>query len=256
MTSNSKIVTTTTTDRPRETGPWDSALVQLQKWDPDWAETCLTMTTNPWTCGVLSRKFVELIGVAINVSCTNLNPEGTRRHIRAALHEGATRDEILMVLKMASILSIHSCALGGPIVLEEASEASLDAAGIGRAKRLKKAGERTPAIDKMKALKQWNDSWDPLVALTPIWADQFMAADVAIYTSGVFSTKEIELISIALDASYTHMYAFGTRRHIKAALKAGAAVEEIMEVLKLCVVHGVQSCNLGVPILAEELTQT
>jgi hypothetical protein len=103
--------------------------------------------------------------VTINASCTNLVPEGTRRHIRAALHEGATRDEILMVLKMASILSIHSCALGGPIVLEEASEASLDAAGVGRAKRLKKAGERTPAIDKMKALKQWNDSWDPLVAL-------------------------------------------------------------------------------------------
>jgi hypothetical protein len=121
------------------------------------------MTTNPWTGGVLSRKFVELIGVTINASCTNLNPEGTRRHIRAALREGATRDEILMVLKM----SIHSCALGGPIVLEEASEASLNAAGVGRAKRLKKEGERTPAIDKMKALKQWNDSWDPLVALAP-----------------------------------------------------------------------------------------
>jgi hypothetical protein len=30
-------------------------------------------------------------------------------------------------------------------------------------------------------------------------------------------------------------------------------VEEIMEVLKLCVVQGVQTCNLGVPILAEEL---
>jgi hypothetical protein len=26
-----------------------------------------------------------------------------------------------------------------------------------------------------------------------------------------------------------------------------------MEVLKLCVVQGVQSCNMGVPILAEEL---
>ena len=33
------------------------------------------------------------------------------------------------------------------------------------------------------------------------------------------------------------MYAPGTRRHIKAALKAGATVEEIMEVLKLCVVR-------------------
>jgi len=64
MISTSKRVTTTT-DRPRETGPWDSALVQLQKWDPEWAKTCLTMTTNPWTGGVLSRKFVELIGVSI-----------------------------------------------------------------------------------------------------------------------------------------------------------------------------------------------
>jgi alkylhydroperoxidase/carboxymuconolactone decarboxylase family protein YurZ len=51
------------------------------------------------------------------------------------------------------------------------------------------------------------------------------------------------------------MYVFGTQRHFKAALKAGAAVDEIMEVLKLCVVQGVQSCNLGVPVLAEELAQ-
>jgi alkylhydroperoxidase/carboxymuconolactone decarboxylase family protein YurZ len=43
------------------------------------------------------------------------------------------------------------------------------------------------------------------------------------------------------------------RRHIKAALKLGATVEEIMEVLKLSVVQGVEACNLGVPILAEEL---
>jgi hypothetical protein len=41
-------VTTTTADRPRETGPWDTALAQLQKWDPEWAKTCLTTTTNPW----------------------------------------------------------------------------------------------------------------------------------------------------------------------------------------------------------------
>ena len=56
---------------------------------------------------VLPRKFVELVGVAVNAACTNLNPEGTRRHIRAALAAGATRDEVLMVLKMASLLAIQ-----------------------------------------------------------------------------------------------------------------------------------------------------
>jgi alkylhydroperoxidase/carboxymuconolactone decarboxylase family protein YurZ len=138
--------------------------------------------------------------------------------------------------------------------LEEASEASLDAAEVGRAKRLKKAGEKTPAIDKMKEVGQWNESWDPICDFAPVFADEFMATGIVIYTSGVFSPKEIDLLSIALDASYTHMYAPGTRRHIRNALKAGATVEEIMEVLKLCVVQGVESCNLGVPILAEELS--
>jgi alkylhydroperoxidase/carboxymuconolactone decarboxylase family protein YurZ len=49
------------------------------------------------------------------------------------------------------------------------------------------------------------------------------------------------------------MYAPGTRRHIRGALAAGATMGEIMEVLKLCVIQGVQACNLGVPILVEEL---
>lgn len=35
-------------------------------------------------------------------------------------------------------------------------------------------------------------------------------------------------------------------------LKACVTMEEIMEVLKLCVAQGVQVCNLGVTILAEE----
>ena len=42
----------------------------------------------------------------------------------------------------------------------------------------------------------------------------------------------------------------------KGGLAAGATVEEIMEVLKLCVVQGVQACNLGVPLLAEEIERS
>lgn len=82
-----------------------------------------------------------------------------------------------------------------------------------------------------------------------------MATGVGIYASSLLTPKEVELISIAFDASYTHMYAPGTRRHIKAALQRGATPQEIMEVLKLCVAQGVQACNLGIPILAEELAK-
>lgn len=232
-------------EMPSSMGPWDTALAQLRAWDPQWAETCVKMSTNPWTSGVLPRKFVELIGVALNAACTNLNPDGTRRHIRAALAAGATRQEILTVLKMASVMSIHSCSLGAPILLEEAKAAEIQPAP--------KPPVATPAIDKMKAIGQWNTVWDPFLELDPVWTDEFMATGIGIYASGVLPPKEVELLSIAFDASYTHMYAPGTRRHIKNALKAGATLEEIMEVLKLCVAQGVQACNLGVPILAEEI---
>lgn len=233
----------------RARGPWDSSLEQLFEWDPGWAETCVQMTTNPWTRGVLPRKTVELISIAVNAACTNLNSEGTRFHIHAALEAGATREEILMVLKMASLLSIHSCSLGAPILLEEAREAGVELPQHAT------DGEPTLASDAMRASGQWNRAWDPFVELDPVWTNQFMATGISIYSSGLMSPKLVELLSIAFDASFTHMYVPGTRRHIRAALRLGATVEEIMEVLKLCVVHGVQACNLGVPILAEELSE-
>jgi alkylhydroperoxidase/carboxymuconolactone decarboxylase family protein YurZ len=100
---------------------------------------------------------------------------------------------------------------------------------------------------------QWNAAWDPFFELDPVWTEAFIAAGAPVYVGNVLSPKLAELLSIAFDASVTHMYAPGTRRHIKAALKHGVTVDEIMEVLKICVAEGVQACNLGVPILAEEL---
>lgn len=242
-----------TTDQPNETGYWGSALAQVQEWDPQWAEMYLKMTSNPSRSGVLQPKLVELIGVALNAGRIGLNPDGIRRHMRAALQAGATRKEILLVLKMASIMSFDSCMLATPILLEEASEGELDAAATERAKRLKRVEEATPAVDKMKALGRWNVAWDPIYDLAPVWADQFMATAIDIHESGVLSAKDLELVAIAFEAPYTHIYAPSTRRHIKKALRAGAIVEEIVEVLKLCVIQGVEACNVGVPILEEEL---
>jgi alkylhydroperoxidase/carboxymuconolactone decarboxylase family protein YurZ len=80
-----------------------------------------------------------------------------------------------------------------------------------------------------------------------------MAMGASLYTENVFPLKELELLFIAFDAAYVRIYGPGTRRHIKNAFKAGATVDEIMEVLKLGVIQGVQACSLGVTILAEEL---
>ena len=227
------------------TNPWGSSLDKLKEWDPKGAELLLQVGTNPWTSGVLPRKEVELIYLALNCACTNLDEEGTRRQIRAALDAGATRDEIILVLKCGVGLAVHSCSLGAPILLEEMKAAGVKPSGGPK--------PETPACDAMRAIGQWNSAWDPFYELSPAWTDKFFAFGASVYKSGIFSPKFLELISIALDASVTHMYAPGTRRHIKGALKTGATPEEIMTVLQICVSMGVEACAKGVPILAEEL---
>ena len=231
--------------KDQATSPWGSSLDKLKEWDPKGAELLLCVGTNPWTSGVLPRKEVELIYLALNCACTNLDEEGTRRQIRAALDVGATRDEIIVVLKCGVGLAVHSCSLGAPILLEEMKAAGVKSAGGPK--------PETPACDAMRAIGQWNTAWDPFYELSPVWTDQFFAFGASVYKSGLFTPRFLELMSIALDASITHMYAPGTRRHIQGALKAGATPEEIMTVLQICVSMGVEACAKGVPILAEGL---
>jgi len=74
-----------TTDEARvtATGPWEApALARLLEWDPEWIRQCRKMSDDPWTGGVLPRKEVELISLAVSAACTNLNEVGTRPHSR------------------------------------------------------------------------------------------------------------------------------------------------------------------------------
>ncbi len=233
-------------DKHKETGPFEESVVAtLRELDPDWVELCLKMSANPWESGILPRKTVELVGLAVSSSFTNLNEIGVRHHIRGALEAGAALEEILMVFKMASLLSIHTCSMAAPILLEEAKTAGVQLTP-------KEAGT-TPVCDKMKDAGQWNTAWDPFFELDPEWTEEFIATGAPVYIGNIFTPQLAELLSIAFDASVTHMYSPGTRRHIRAALKHGATMEQIMEVLKICVAEGVQACNLGIPILKEEL---
>lgn len=238
--------TTLTVDRSPDGSGGDSSLDTLRAWDPDWTETYLTLSMNPWTNGILPLKTIELIAVALNASCTNLQPAGTRRHIRAALEAGATRNEILAVLKLSALVSLHSLSLGAPLLLEEA-----EAAGVQPVPR--ESPVATPACDAVRAAGMWNLAWDPFYDLDPLWTEQFMAVGGGISRSGALTALDIEFLSIAFDASITHMYAPSTRRHITIALGLGATMEEIMEVLKVCVSFGIEALHLGVPILVDEV---
>jgi alkylhydroperoxidase/carboxymuconolactone decarboxylase family protein YurZ len=105
----------------------------------------------------------------------------------------------------------------------------------------------------MKAVGQWNTAWDPFYELDPAWTERFMAMGMHAMQSGVLDAKTIEFIAIAVDASCTHLYAPGVRRHIRRALELGATPQEITTVLQLVSVLGIHTLSVGAPILLEEL---
>lgn len=103
------------------------------------------------------------------------------------------------------------------------------------------------------ATGNWNPDWEPFAKLDPAWTEKVIALAIAPAVSGALDKKTIELIGIAIDASCTHMYAPGVRRHIQRALKAGATREEITAVLQLVCMQGLHSICLAAPILLAEL---
>lgn len=112
---------------------------------------------------------------------------------------------------------------------------------------------QTPVTDHLRASGGWNPAWDCFAELDPLWTEKFMAMGVAPLARGVLDAGTWELIAIAVDASCTHMYAPGVRRHIRKALELGVTKEQILAVLQAVSVLGIHSMSLGTPILAEEL---
>lgn len=109
----------------------------------------------------------------------------------------------------------------------------------------------TPVCDSMRVTGNWNPNWEPFAELDPAWTEKFMAMGVMPHS--VLDPKTLEFLAIAVDASCTHMYAPGVRRHIRKALELGATKEEITAVLQAVSVLGIHSMSLGAPILLEEL---
>jgi alkylhydroperoxidase/carboxymuconolactone decarboxylase family protein YurZ len=99
-----------------ETPDWGS-IYQL---DPTWTEAFVEAGLGLHTNGVLTPKFVELIGVAFEAAIAH-NAPGVHRHMKAALDLGATPEQILTILKLCVSQGADALYFGVPILAEEAA---------------------------------------------------------------------------------------------------------------------------------------
>ena len=224
-------------------GYWNEFWDGLLELDPDFFAAYLQFSGVPWRNGTLSPKFRELIYIAIDAATTHLYEPGLRQHIQNALKHGATREEIMEVYELTSVLGIHTCTLGVPVLLDELG---------GELPQLTPEQEQRKA-DFIERRGYWNPFWEGLLALDPAFFAAYLELSGVPWRNGPLSPKEKELIYIAIDASTTHLYEPGLRQHIQNAVRHGATREEIMEVYELTSVLGIHTCTLGVPVLLEEL---
>lgn len=124
----------------RERGGWNPLWDQLLAWDPEFFEAYFNFSAVPWRRSVLPPKTKELVYIAVDASTTHLYEPGLRRHIRNALKLGATREEILEVLELVSVLGIHACNLGVPILAQEL--AGVDQAPARKSRTRRRHGKR------------------------------------------------------------------------------------------------------------------
>jgi alkylhydroperoxidase/carboxymuconolactone decarboxylase family protein YurZ len=222
---------------------WNSLLVA----DPEFFEAYLHFGGVPWRQRHLEPKVKELIHIAVDGAATHLYMPGLRQHIRNAIDLGATKEEIMEVLELTSTLGIHACNIGVPILVEElaAKGQKLELKRSDRQERLKAEFEKKRGY--------WNSFWDDLLALDPDFFEAYIHFSSVPWVSGVLEPKIKEFIYTAFDVAATHLYESGLRQHIRNAIGYGATKEEILEVIELASTIGIHSCNLGVPILLEEL---
>jgi alkylhydroperoxidase/carboxymuconolactone decarboxylase family protein YurZ len=98
-----------------------------------------------------------------------------------------------------------------------------------------------------------SDGYDDLLALNPGFFERLLDLSAHPWRRGVLEPKIKELVLLAVDAAATHLYAPGVKEHVQRALELGAKPAEVMEVLELTSTMGIHACNVGVPILLDEL---
>src|SRR6185312_15754815 len=103
-------------------GYWHSFWDEMLELDPELFAAYTDFSSVPWRTGTLEPKVKEFIYIAFDTAATHLYVKGLKLHIENAIGYGATPQEILEVMEIASVLGIHAVTATVPILLEELAD--------------------------------------------------------------------------------------------------------------------------------------
>lgn len=230
-------------------GYWDGASAALLELDPGFFATAVQLAEVPGQSELLAPKIKALLRLAFDVAITHLDAAAVEQDIANALQLGATSAEVLEVCHLTSVLGIHSCTVGVPMLAEE-----LRALGREDEMGALQFDARRESLKQAFIAKRgyWSPLWDDLLRHSPDYFEAYSAFSAYPWTEGGLEPKVKEFVYIAIDAATHHLFEPGLRIHIRNALGHGASGAEIMTVLQLLSIEGMRSSALGARVLREQ----
>ena len=230
-------------------GTWPVTLDPLIQTSPHFVDAYLAFAGCAYRNGPLEPKVKALVSFALEASVTHLNATAVRRFCREALRLGATRDELLETLELISVIGVHACVIGMPVLEAKVANDPKNAIDTSHSDARRQAIKR----EFLEKRGYWSAIWDGTLALDPDFFEAFTTFSSVPWVHGKLPPKVKEFMYIAVDVSVTHQYVPGTHVHIENALKYGATPSEILEVMQLASTMGMASFELALPIVLEEI---
>lgn len=202
----------------------------------------------------LDARTRALVALALESVVTNLGFGDVPGAVAAARAEGATREEVLEVLALGSIVGMHTGTVGVPALVgalqargEDPLAAQLDARRAELWERYV-AGKRywTRFTGELDVFLRG------LLALDPDFFEAYMEWTLQPWLEGTLPPKVRELVYIAVDVVTTHLYRPGLEVHLDTALRLGATKEEIMAVYAMAAGFGLRTVSAGAAALLDE----
>jgi alkylhydroperoxidase/carboxymuconolactone decarboxylase family protein YurZ len=227
----------------RRRGYWADDWQIILELAPEVMDAYTDVSAYAWERGALDRKTREFMYVATTAIVTHIHPIGIETHGRNALEAGATPEELVSLLALLGGVGIR----GYLLAVEVLEEVSPGASGGAQCPPERLAALRA---EYERIFGVWDDRVAVAIAADPDYFEAFLKWAGAPRTSGVLTPRVVALVSIAVNASVTHMDRWTLRREIQAALAIGVTPAEILEVCSMTAAVSVHSITVGVPIIA------
>jgi alkylhydroperoxidase/carboxymuconolactone decarboxylase family protein YurZ len=229
---------------------WDARWESLLRLDAEFVDGYLRFSSVAARQRHLAPKVQAFVALTACTAATHLYIPGIRQHVEAALVHGATREELVEVLELASTIGIHASNVGVPVLLEVLQEEG-------------HRSQAAPLDARREASKQqfienrgyWHASWEGLLELDPELFDGYVEFSSVPWRKGVLEPKVKEMMYCAFDAAATHLYVPGLKLHFRNALRYGASAQELMEVLEIVSTIGIHGAIEAAPIVEAALDQ-